>query len=279
MDAEVEIDNNTHRYNRIKKKVGKKNIKLLKNRDILNNDNLSDKKIETIILSLSTSLEMTCPNTFRYLSFKIHFLLREKKSLIIIIREIFNSGITLIFIIQVIIPICVIISEFRYLIVPTEIERYTYRFSIFLLSSCFMYHIHNELLNEYRESYLLLHCESTNKEIIILGMMSNFICSLLSIICIPIVINRSTNIIELVFNSTAILFLCQLDESLLSDMHRKEYNNFISKYKICQLHTFNFKESHTFNILYHINYYIFWFTNYFCRISFIGLPLLLLFFY
>ena len=279
MDVEVDIDDNIHRYNRIKRKVGKKNIKLLKNKNILDNDNLSDKKIQTIILSLSTSLEMTCPNTFRYLSFKIHLLIQEKKSLIIILREIINSGVILIFIIQIIIPICVIISEFRYLIIPTEIERYTYRISVFLLSSCFMYHIHNELLNEYRESYLLLHTESTNKEIIILGMMSNFICSLLSIICIPIVINRSTNIIELVFNSTAILFLCQLDESLVSEIQKKEYNDFISKYKIVQLHTYNFKESHTFNILYHINYYIFWFTNYFCRISFIGLPLLLLFFY
>ena len=279
MDVEVEIDDNTHRYNRIKRKIGKKNIKLLKNKNILDNDNLSDKKIQTIILSLSTSLEMTCPNTFRYLSFKIHLLTQEKKSLIIILREIINSGTILIFIIQIIIPICVIISEFRYLIIPTEIERYTYRISVFLLSSCFMYHIHNELLNEYRESYLLLHTESTNKEIIILGMMSNFICSLLSIICIPIVINRSTNIIELVFNSTAILFLCQLDESLLSEIQKKEYNDFISKYKIGQLHTYNFKESYTFNILYHINFYIFWFTNYFCRISFIGLPLLLLFFY
>lgn len=279
MDVDVEINDNIQRYNRIKRKVGKKNIKLMRSKNLLNNDNLSDKEIQNIILSLSTSLEITSPNIFRYLSFKINVLFSERKPLVKVLKEIINSGVILIFIIQILIPICVIISEFRYLIVPTEIERYTYKISVFLLSICFMYHIHNELLNEYRESYLLLHTESTKKEIIILGMMSNFICSLLSIICIPIVINRSTNIIELVFNSTAILFLCQLDESLVSDMQRKEYSDFISRYKICQLHTYNFKESYTFNILYHINYYIFWFTNYFCRISFIGLPLLLLFFY
>lgn len=279
MDVDLEINDNIQRYNRIKRKIGKRNIKLMKSKNLLNNDNLSDKEIQTIILSLSTSLNITSPNTFRYLSFKINSLFLERKSLQKVLKEIINSGVILIFIIQILIPLCVIISEFRYLIIPNEIDRYTYKISVFLLSICFMYHIHNELLNEYRESYLLLHTDNTNKEIIILGMMSNFICSLLSIMCIPIVINRSTNIIELVFNSTAILFLCQLDESLVSDMQRKEYNDFISKYKISQLHTYNFKESYTFSILYYINFYIFWFTNYFCQVSFVGLPLLLLFFY
>ena len=227
MDVEVEIDDNTHRYNRIKRKIGKKNIKLLKNKNILDNDNLSDKNsnyyskfinISRNDMSEHISL-FIIPNTPSY---------SRKEIIDYYFKEIINSGTILIFIIQIIIPICVIISEFRYLIIPTEIERYTYRISVFLLSSCFMYHIHNELLNEYRESYLLLHTESTNREIIILGMMSNFICSLLSIICIPIVINRSTNIIELVFNSTAILFM-SIDESLLSEIQKKKYNDFISK--------------------------------------------------
>lgn len=280
MESRLDISEYTHRYNRVKGKIGKKNMKLLRSKEILNIDTLSDKEVQNIILSLVRSLEISKPNIYRYLSFKIYCLVFErKKEKKVIIREIVNSGIILIFIIQILIPICIIISEFRFLISPNKIERYTYKISVFLLSACFMHHIYNELINEYRESYLLFHTRNTNKIIILLGMMSNFICSLLSIICIPIVINRSTNIIELVFNSTAILFLSELDESLISDMYVKEYQDYISKYKIDQLHTYNFKDNVTYNILYHINYYIFWFTNYFCRVSFVGLPLLLLFVY
>lgn len=279
MNLHSEISEYIHRYNRLKGKIGKKNMKLLRNKEILNIDTLSDKDIQNIILSLVTSLEISKPNIYRYLSFKIHSLVFEGKKKKVIITEIVSSGIILIFIIQILIPLCIIISEFRYLVSHNTIERYTYKISVFLLSICFMYHIHKELINEYRESYLLFHTRDSSKIIILLGMMSNFICSLLSIICIPIVINRSTNIIELVFNSTAILFLCELDESLISDMYIKEYQDYISKYKIDLLHTYNFKDNLGYNILYHINYYIFWFTNYFCLVSFVGLPLLLIFAY
>lgn len=280
METIPDIENHVQRYNKLKEKVGRKNIKLLRNKNILNNDYLSDYQIQTIISGLSVSLELSNANIFRYLSFKVYQLSKNKKiNRIEIITEIFNSGVIVIFLIQILIPLCIIVSEFRFLLTPNGVNRVTYRISSFLLSICFMYHIHIELSNEYRESYLLLHTDTNNKEIILIGMMSNFICSLLSIICIPIVINRSGNIIELVFNSTAILFLCQLDESMLKEKYKLEYQYFISKYKIDQFHSYNYNKNCLFYFLYKINFYIFWLTDYFCRFSFFGLPLMLIFYY
>lgn len=279
MESKVSVESYIHRFNRLKDKIGKKNISLIRDKKILENEFLSDNDIQNIILSLSFSLKVSKANIFRYLSFKIFFLSQQNNKKKSIFNEIFNSGVILIFLVQVTIPLCIIISEFEYLFTPNTIDTFTYKFSSFTLSMIFMYHIHNELTNEYRESYLLLHTNNNNKELILIGMMSNFICSLLSIICIPIVFNSSVNIIELVFNSTAILFLCELDESMLRETYKHEYEKFISKYKIDNFHSHNFEKKCLYNTLYNINYYIFWFTEYFCRVFFFGLPLLLLFFY
>lgn len=279
MDIETGIDEYIERYNRIKSQIGKKNIKLLRDKKILKNDNLSDNEVKNIILSLSNSLDISKANIFRYLSYRIYELSDKKNSLELILKEIFSSGVIVISLTQLIIPLCIIISEFEYLSKANEHNEITYKFSSFLLSVIFMYLIHNELTNEYRDSYLLLHTRNINKETVLIGMMSNLICSLLSIICIPIVINSSDSIIDMVFNSTAIIFLCELDDSLLPEKYKKGYVTFISKYKINQLHTYD-KHRYTFYyVLYNINYFLYWLTDYFCRISFVCLPFLTLFLY
>lgn len=279
MDIETGIDDYIQRYNRIKSQIGKKNIKLLRDKKILKNDNLSDNEVKNIILSLSNSLDISKANIFRYLSYRIYELSDKKNSLKLILNEIFSSGVIVISLTQLIIPLCIIISEFEYLSKANEHNEITYKFSSFLLSVIFMYLIHNELTNEYRDSYLLLHTRNINKETVLIGMISNLICSLLSIICIPIVINSSDSIIDMVFNSTAIIFLCELDDSLLPEKYEKGYVTFISKYKINQLHTYE-KYRYTFYyVLYNINYFLYWFTDYFCQISFVCLPFLTLFLY
>lgn len=279
MDVETGIDDYIERYNRIKSQIGKKNIKLLRDKKILKNDNLSDNEVKNIILSLSNSLDISKANIFRYLAYRVYELSEEKKSLKAVLKEILQSGVIVISLTQLVIPLCILISEFEYLFKANKNNEITYKSSSFLLSVVFMYLIHNELTNEYRDSYLLLHTKRINKEIVLIGMMSNLICSLLSITCIPIVINRSENIIDMVFNSTAIIFLCELDDSLISEKKKEEYQHFISRYKINQLHTYD-KHRYTFYyVLYNINYFLFWFTDYFCRVSFVCLPFFTLFLY
>lgn len=279
MDIENGIEDYIRRYNTIKSQIGKKNIKLLRDKKILKNDKLSDNEVKNIILSLSNSLDISKANIFRYLAYRIYELSEHKKSLKVILQEILRSGVIIISLTQIVIPLCILISEFEYLFKTNKNNEITYKSSSFLLSVVFMYLIHNELTNEYRDSYLLLHTKRINKETVLIGMMSNLVCSLLSITCIPIVINRSENIIDMVFNSTAIIFLCELDDSLISEKKKEEYQRFISKYKIDQLHTYD-KQSYTFHyVLYNINYFLFWFTDYFCRVSFVCLPFFTLFLY
>ena len=279
MDIESGIEDYIQRYNKIKSQIGKKNIKLLRDKKILKNDKLSDNEVKNIILSLSNSLDISKANIFRYLAYRIYELSQDEKSLKAVLKEIFQSGVIIISLTQIVIPLCILISEFEYLFKTNKNNEITYKSSSFLLSVVFMYLIHNELTNEYRDSYLLLHTKRINKETVLIGMMSNLVCSLLSITCIPIVINRSENIIDMVFNSTAIIFLCELDDSLISEKKKEAYQHFISKYKINQLHTYD-KHRYTFYyVLYNVNYFLFWFTDYFCRVSFVCLPFFTLFLY
>ena len=279
MDIESGIEDYIQRYNKIKSQIGKKNIKLLRDKKILKNDKLSDNEVKNIILSLSNSLDISKANIFRYLAYRIYELSQDEKSLKAVLKEIFQSGVIIISLTQIVIPLCILISEFEYLFKTNKNNEITYKSSSFLLSVVFMYLIHNELTNEYRDSYLLLHTKRINKETVLIGMISNLVCSLLSITCIPIVINRSENIIDMVFNSTAIIFLCELDDSLISEKKKEAYQHFISKYKINQLHTYD-KHRYTFYyVLYNVNYFLFWFTDYFCRVSFVCLPFFTLFLY
>ena len=279
MDIENGIEDYIQRYNKIKSQIGRKNIKLLRDKKILKNDKLSDNEVKNIILSLSNSLNISKANIFRYLAYRVYELSQEKKTLKEVLKEILQSGVIIISLTQLVIPLCILISEFEYLFKDNKNNEITYKSSSFLLSVVFMYLIHNELTNEYRDSYLLLHTKRINKEIVLIGMMSNLICSLLSITCIPIVINLSENIVDMVFNSTAIIFLCELDDSLISEKNKEEYQKYISRYKINQLHTYD-KHRYTFYyVLYNINYFLFWFTDYFCRVSFFCLPFFTLFLY
>ena len=221
MDIESGIEDYIQRYNKIKSQIGKKNIKLLRDKKILKNDKLSDNEVKNIILSLSNSLDISKANIFRYLAYRIYELSQDEKSLKAVLKEIFQSGVIIISLTQIVIPLCILISEFEYLFKTNKNNEITYKSSSFLLSVVFMYLIHNELTNEYRDSYLLLHTKRINKETVLIGMISNLVCSLLSITCIPIVINRSENIIDMVFNSTAIIFLCELDDSLISEKKKR----------------------------------------------------------
>lgn len=279
--AHEEIENNIDMYSHIKKHTNKKYYSLLSSVSLLNNDKISPDVMIKNINVIGYSRDISNANIYRSQSIKMMKIWKRDVSYFTKIKmtlcECYKSGLVVMFFLQLGCPLFIIITNYEELIENAfKNDDIFNKLSSFLLSMCFMYCVKNEILKEYRESYFLLHTDIINKHVVLLGMTANLMCAFFSIICIPVIITVSDNSIDVVFNSMAILFLNELDETIITDKAREDYKVFLEKYKINRLE--NAHEG-CLNILYKFNCYLYYITMTFVNVSFLVFPFIIVFIY
>lgn len=275
-----EFNSIDEKYNYVKSKTKKKYIKLIKNKELINQiDNIDN--LCQLINIIGFSKSISTPNIYRCQSYYINKIINQSQNKIIAIKKIiislYKSGLVYVFCLQIFCPLFILIDSFN------NIFNYEFnsgsgiqKMSAFLLAQCFLFSIDIEIIKEYRETYIFLHSNHCNKTIILIGMFSNLICALLSIICMPIIVITSDSLIDLVFNTMAILFLNELDEALIEEKNCIEYNNFLIKYKIDIIDKFD--SSNIFErYLYKFNYFLYLCTLFFSKLSILILPIIIIF--
>ncbi len=278
----LDINLNTleEKYNYVKSKTKKKYVKLLKNKDLIEQTDNIDSLCELINI-IGYSKTISVANIYRCESININRIISQNKDQLSIKKEIlvsiYKSGLIYILCLQIFCPLFIFINSLEnfntYVFYSGSLIQ---KFSSFFLSQCFLFSINIEIIKEYRESYFFLHSNFCNKFIILLGMSSNLICALLSIICMPFIIITSDGLIDVVFNTMAILFLNELDEALIEEKNNIEYQKILTRYKIDLINKNDLNNIFE-KYLYKFNYYLYLFTLIFSKVSILILPFIILF--